>query len=437
MKNKIKLIVALSFVLCIGTLTAGAEENETPVTITMQHSMVPPEANDLLKQYAEQYKEETGVTVEISYVPWENQRATTLSKIASGQTPDILHGNSNQGTVEFVEMGAMSDLSDLLSEEIKEELIPTAFDELGTYAIPFLQSPEIAIFYRPSMFEEAGVKPPAPGEAWTWDEFIDAAQKLTKDEDGDGVPEQWGFAERGLAGFIAMKTYIPHLWAFGADIIEPDENGGWKSGLDSEAAKEAIAAQYALVNELNVLKPSYITWGLPEAMRAWDEDEMAMFAVGMWWASSVNSEFGDVFGEDYDVMPFPVAEEGKEFNFTTYDYFTIPTTSKNREEAYKFIEWIMLDPQRMADLAVVDYYLPPTTKGALADPRFSEESLPIWFERFALWQDWSKFMPASSQYSGLWTSTVIPIWEEIITGSLSVDEGVELMDSEVKAQLGD
>ena len=115
MKNKIKLIVALSFVLCIGTLTAGAEENETPVTITMQHSMVPPEANDLLKQYAEQYKEETGVTVEISYVPWENQRATTLSKIASGQTPDILHGNSNQGTVEFVEMGAMSDLSDLLS----------------------------------------------------------------------------------------------------------------------------------------------------------------------------------------------------------------------------------------------------------------------------------------------------------------------------------
>lgn len=435
MRKKLMLMATLSFVICMNPLTAGAEGKTENVTITMQHSMVPPEANDLLKQFAEQYKEETGVTVEISYVPWENQRATTLSKIVSGQTPDILHGNSNQGTAEWVEMGAMSDLSDVLTDELKEELIPTAFDELGTYAIPFLQSPEIAIFYRPSMFEAAGVVPPEPGEAWTWDEFLDAAQKLTKDEDGDGTPEQWGFAERGLAGFIAMKSYIPHLWAFGTDIIEPDGNGGWKSGLDTEAARNAIEAQVALVNELEVLKPSYITWGLPEAMRAWGENDMAMFAVGMWWASSVKNEFGHVYGEDYDVMAFPVAESGNEFNFATYDYFTIPTTSQHREEAYKFIEWIMLDPQRMADLAVVDYYLPPTTASALADPRFSDEAFPIWSERFALWQDWSKFMPASSQYAGLWTSTVIPIWEQIITGSLSVDEGVALMDSEVKAQL--
>ncbi len=429
------VILGLALVLCT-SVWAGGGKDSGDVTITMQHSMVPPEANALLQQYAAQYKQETGVTVEISYVPWESQRATTLSKIASGQTPDILHGNSNQGTAEWVEMGAMSDLSGLLSAKMKEELIPTAFDELGTFAIPFLQSPEIAIFYRPALFREAGVTPPAPGKAWTWDEFVAAARKLTKDTNGDGTPEQWGFAERGLAGFIAMKTYIPHLWAYGADIIIPNGKNGWKSGLGEPAARDAIAAQVALVNDLKVLQPSYITWGLPEAMRAWGENAMAMFAVGMWWASSVKNEFGHVYGEDFDVMAFPVPKAGNEFNFATYDYFTIPTTSDSKEEAYKFIEWIMLNPKRMADLAVVDFNLPPTIKSALADPRFSDEGYPLWSERFALWADWSRFMPSSSQYAGLWTSTIIPIWEEIVTGRRSVADGVSLMDREVKAKLG-
>ncbi len=284
MKRTLMVILGLALVLCT-SVWAGGGKDSGDVTITMQHSMVPPEANALLQQYAAQYKQETGVTVEISYVPWESQRATTLSKIASGQTPDILHGNSNQGTAEWVEMGAMSDLSGLLSAKMKEELIPTAFDELGTFAIPFLQSPEIAIFYRPALFREAGVTPPAPGKAWTWDEFVAAARKLTKDTNGDGTPEQWGFAERGLAGFIAMKTYIPHLWAYGADIIIPNGKNGWKSGLGEPAARDAIAAQVALVNDLKVLQPSYITWGLPEAMRAWGENAMAMFAVGMWCRS--------------------------------------------------------------------------------------------------------------------------------------------------------
>lgn len=427
---------------CAGTPDEGGASTDgatapgpKDTTLTMQFSMVPEAAHEVLEQYAAQYKEETGVSVELSYVPWESQRTTTLSKIASGQAPDILHGNSNQGTSEFVEMGAMADLTDLISPELEADLVPTAFDELGKRAIPFLQSPEVAIFYRPALFEEAGVTPPAPGEAWTWDEFVDAAQKLTQDKDGDGDVDQWGFAERGLAGFIAMKSYIPHLWAYGADVIVPDGDG-WKSGLDTQEAKDAIASQVALVKDLKVTPPNYVSWGLPEAMRAWGDNSIAMLNVGMWWASSIDTEFGDVYGEDYDVMAFPVSEAGNEFSFATYDYFTIPETSDNKEEAYRFIEWVMLDPQRMADLAVADFNLPPTTKSALADERFSDEGYPLWSERFALWADWSRFMPASSKYAGLWTGSVIPIWEEMVTGGRSVDDGVALMHTEVTAGLG-
>src|SRR5690554_2985580 len=96
---------ALVLSACTGS---GNETGDGTATLTLQHSMLPDEAQALMRDYVEQYEAETGVRVEVSYVPWENQRSTTLSKIASGQAPDVVHGNSNQGSSEFVVMGAMA-----------------------------------------------------------------------------------------------------------------------------------------------------------------------------------------------------------------------------------------------------------------------------------------------------------------------------------------
>ena len=402
-------------------------------SLTLQHSMLPEEAQALLREYTAQYKEETGISIDVSYVPWENQRSTTLSKIASGQAPDILHGNSNQGSSEFVVMGAMADLDPYVGDDLRTELVPTAFDEFGAYGIPFVQSPEAALFYRPSMLKEAGVEPPPVGEAWTWDEFLAASEKLTQDTDGDGTVDQWGFVERGLAGFIAMKSYIPHMWAFGGDIIVPDGDG-WKSGLDQPEARAAIAAQVELSG--TVMPSTYVSWGLPEAMRAWGDDSVAMMGVGMWWADSVQNEFGHTFGEDFDVMLYPVSDPDNRFSFTAYDYWHVTETSDAKQEAYDFIEWLVSDPKRAADMAAANFNLPPTTASALEDERFSAEAYPLWSERFGQWLEWSTFMPANPDYTGLWVSSVIPIWEEIVTGRLEVEDGLDQMHEAITAELG-
>jgi multiple sugar transport system substrate-binding protein len=41
-------------------------------------------------------------------------------------------------------------------------------------------------------FDAAGIPYPSE-EGWTWEEFLEAAEALTLDEDGDGVIDQWGF----------------------------------------------------------------------------------------------------------------------------------------------------------------------------------------------------------------------------------------------------
>jgi multiple sugar transport system substrate-binding protein len=48
------------------------------------------------------------------------------------------------------------------------------------------------LFYNKDLFKAAGV--PFPDGSWTLDQFVEAAQKLTVDVDGDGRRDQFGYA---------------------------------------------------------------------------------------------------------------------------------------------------------------------------------------------------------------------------------------------------
>ena len=76
-----------------------------------------------------------------------------------------------------------------------KQVFPTAFALWKTakgeqYAFPFdLDIP--ALFYNKELFDAAGIE--YPNDKWTWDDMLKAAIALTKDTDGDGQPDQYGF----------------------------------------------------------------------------------------------------------------------------------------------------------------------------------------------------------------------------------------------------
>ncbi len=57
-------------------------------------------------------------------------------------------------------------------------------------SLPFNKSVPV-IYYNKDLFRRAGLNPDQPPQ--TWDEFARISQKLTRDLDGDGKPDQWGF----------------------------------------------------------------------------------------------------------------------------------------------------------------------------------------------------------------------------------------------------
>lgn len=82
------------------------------------------------------------------------------------------------------------------------------------------------MWYNKDMFDEAGID--YPDGSWTWDEFYDIAEKLTK-EDGS----QYGFAANPSN---EQDTWMNIIYSMGGCVLTDDN----KSGFDDPNTIKAM-----------------------------------------------------------------------------------------------------------------------------------------------------------------------------------------------------
>lgn len=146
--------------------------------------------DDKLAAYA---NEHPGVEIEYRVTPWETWQETYTAAFAGSDPPDISY-MVNSFFPKFADADALVPLSAIEGANIAEDWEPLydpAIWGLGArngeaYGLPFLQS-GISLVWNKKLFTEAGLDPDTPPT--TWDELIDFAKKLTK-EDGS----QWGYS---------------------------------------------------------------------------------------------------------------------------------------------------------------------------------------------------------------------------------------------------
>jgi len=104
--------------------------------------------------------------------------------------------------------GTAGDVSDYYPD-----IISTAQQDGHLYGLPWIAQP-VVVFYNKALFDAAKLEYPKAG--WTWDDFLAAAKALTKDTDGDGKTDQWGFSANGWPP--------PHIfiWQAGGEVISED-----------------------------------------------------------------------------------------------------------------------------------------------------------------------------------------------------------------------
>ena len=100
-----------------------------------------------------------------------------------------------------------------------------------TLALPIAIAPGV-LAHNALRFERATVA--APTLDWTWEDFIEAAKRLTEDSDGDGTPDRWGFVAAAY-----FPDWLPFLLQEGGSVADLDTG---EIGMDGPASLRALSA---------------------------------------------------------------------------------------------------------------------------------------------------------------------------------------------------
>ncbi|MBS1717074.1 MAG: extracellular solute-binding protein [Armatimonadetes bacterium] len=179
-------------------------------------------------------------------LPGDLQENGFLLSMAGDNAPDVFYISFRQ-YYNYIEQGFCRPLDDLVTadpsaiERANPEVMKVirSYDD-HIYAIPWFQV-AMALYYRKDHFQEAGLDPSKPPQ--TWDEFLADARKLTQ-----AAPGRTGFGFSAGQGSRAYH-WVNFVWQAGGEIVEPAENGAWKSAIASPQAATALDFYRRLVAE--------------------------------------------------------------------------------------------------------------------------------------------------------------------------------------------
>lgn len=155
------------------------------------------------------------------------------------------------------------------------------------------------IYYNADVFEANGVTPPSmdPDEAWTWDQFLEAARALTIDANGNH-PGDPAFDRDNVAqwGVHWPTWWIPlhsAILSNGGDYIDPDTQ---LFVLDKPEATEAIQAIADLMLVHQVMPQATVMESLGMSnTQMLESGKLAMAIDGSWaldWMKLINATLG-------------------------------------------------------------------------------------------------------------------------------------------------
>jgi multiple sugar transport system substrate-binding protein len=155
----------------------------------------------------------------IQLLPSPGDYHTKLATMIAGDAaPDIFYlGQENVPA--FATQGALLDLTEAIEADASpvtnlDAYYPSVLELYRRrgrmYGLPWIAQPLIA-YCNAGLFEQAGVD--LPTRDWQWDDFVATAEALTRDRDGDGRTDQWGFVLDG------WPPPIMYVWQNGGEIF--------------------------------------------------------------------------------------------------------------------------------------------------------------------------------------------------------------------------
>ncbi|NJK36082.1 MAG: ABC transporter substrate-binding protein [Oscillatoriales cyanobacterium SM2_2_1] len=303
--------------------------------LTLWHGVNPPTNRDVFLQLVQEFNQsQSQVVVEPVYVGQPDQQIPKLLAAVVGQaTPDLwLYGPSITGRL--VELDALRPVEDFwgaspLRQEIDPAMLSTMQLGAHLWSVP-MSVTNIGVYYRPSLFRQAGIE----RLPQTWDEFRAVAQKLTRDRNGDGTPDQYGIQLPLGRGEFTVYIWSPFLWSAGGELVLEEES---RPQLNTPAAAAALTLWQDLVRSGAAILSA------PE--RGYEEDNfiagrVAMQISGSWALGFMEQQRRQRPSFDYGVMPIPI-QKSLATAFGGDNLFLFRSQPEREQAAWQFMEYVM------------------------------------------------------------------------------------------------
>ncbi|SEP63741.1 carbohydrate ABC transporter substrate-binding protein, CUT1 family [Lentzea xinjiangensis] len=313
------------------------------------HAYGEPGVQQAVERYAKAYQR-TPVDVQWNPGDYDSKLATSL---LSDGGPDVFESTPQISAVRAGQLVPLDDVVGDAKNDFSSSILATHTVDGKIYGIPQAVDMQM-LFYRKSLFDRAGVRPPT-----TVDELIDASRRLTR----DGVKGL--FAGNDGGGAVLGG---PALWSVGLDYVRDHQ-----VGFDDPLAATAIGKLRELHTSGSLLLGAVKDWAEPDAFT---QGLVAMQWTGLWAVPAVQKALGDDFG----VLPFPkLTDSGRPSVPVGAFGAMVNAKSKRIDEAKEFVRWLWIertDYQEDFNLSY-GFHIPPResiaakasklTSGAAAD----------------------------------------------------------------------
>ncbi|WP_405175923.1 sugar ABC transporter substrate-binding protein [Paenibacillus sp. FSL H8-0261] len=277
------------------------------------------------------------IEVEVQAIPWENYMTKLNTMATAEQLPDTGMLRED-GVVQWSTQGMLNDVNTMYEGSDSKPLDSLAYKYQGKTVAYAAANEILLLYYNKDMFDKASVPyPPAVlDKAWTWDEFVTTAKKLTIDKN-DKHPDESGFNEQSIVQFGASVENLPwqlETWALG-------NGGGFYSGdgtkvrIGEDASIEGIqkVADLYLKDHVAPLSVGQTDDGIQRTIIA---GTVAMATNGAWnVGTSLNKAKEE--GLNYGVAVLPYMKDKVTLN--TGGANVVFSQTKHPKEAMEWLKW--------------------------------------------------------------------------------------------------
>ena len=425
-----KKLVSMLLAVVLAFALTGATAEGGKVTITYSYWGTPEESKSTQSVLDAYNASQDQVEVKLMCIPNE-EYTTKLNTMASAVTmPDCGIMNEN-GVLAFANAGLLADIGDMYATSDSMPLDSLAF-KFGGKTVAYSGCNEVLIlYYNKDMFDAAGVAyPPAKAdEAWTWDEFVDAAKKLTLDSAGKH-PGDEGFNPEAIVQYGCNVDN----WTWQLEVWAQSNGGAWFSEdgaqclINSAEAAEAIqkVADLYLVDKVAPYYDGHADEGITRSIAA---GNVAMATGGAWNMGTAMP--GINFNWGIAVLPYmkekvTACTSGPQVVFSqskhlreTMDFIAWYTKEENSWNLIQSGIWMPLLQKYYTDPAFMDKWLKDPAfpvkdydmaRAALVDYTLNCAKSACWY-----------FTPNTSDFIDMLRSVLGPVW----TGEQSAADAIK------------